>query len=110
MAHEQFIEEPRSAGDQVYSPWPIVTTSSAGETICRERCRYELIRRDDGWLLLWDSTFTPDRRELVFGDQEEMGLGVRMATPLAVKNGGTITNSNGQTERTRMLGAGRRLV
>ena len=96
VAHEQFIEEPRTTGDRVIFAVANRYDTSVGETICRERCRYELIRRGDGWLLLWDSTFTPDRRELVFGDQEEMGLGVRVATPLAVKNGGTITNSGGQ--------------
>lgn len=32
---------------------------------------------------------------LAFGDQEEMGLGVRLATPLIEKNGGEILNSEG---------------
>jgi len=30
---------------------------------------------------------------LAFGDQEEMGLGVRVATPIAVKQGGTILDA-----------------
>ena len=32
-------------------------------------------------MLEWDSTFTSER-EFTFGDQEEMGLGFRVATPL----------------------------
>src|SRR5262249_15548468 len=33
--------------------------------------------------------------DMTFGDQEEMGLGIRMATPLSVPRGGKITNSDG---------------
>jgi len=49
--------------------------------VCRERLRCDVCATPEGTLLLWDSTFTGDR-EFTFGDQEEMGLGVRMATPL----------------------------
>ena len=45
------------------------------------------------WMIL-KSTFT-HTAPMTFGDQEEMGLGVRVATPLTVKNGGTILNSKG---------------
>jgi hypothetical protein len=49
--------------------------------VCRERLRCDIRATPEGTLLSWDSTFTGDR-EFAFGDQEEMGLGVRMATPL----------------------------
>lgn len=49
--------------------------------VCRERLRCDIRATPEGTLLLWDSTFT-GAREFAFGDQEEMGLGVRMATPL----------------------------
>jgi hypothetical protein len=65
-----------------------------GDEICREACRYLFRPRHGGWLLTIDSTFTADK-EFYFGDQEEMGLGVRLATPLLVKNGGAIRNSHG---------------
>jgi hypothetical protein len=49
----------------------------------------------DGYLFQFGSSFIGKKR-CVFGDQEEMGLGLRLATPLAVKGGsGTITNSAG---------------
>ena len=41
-----------------------------------------------------DSQFSGPE-EFYFGDQEEMGLGVRVATPLAVKNGGRLLKSEG---------------
>jgi hypothetical protein len=67
---------------------------AGGKTLCEEVCTITVLPRPAGHLLLWDSEFTSDR-DFSFGDQEEMGLGVRLATPLAVKNGGRIVNSDG---------------
>jgi hypothetical protein len=47
-----------------------------------------------GYLIDWASEFTGPA-DFHFGDQEDMGLGVRVATPLAVRNGGRIVNSDG---------------
>lgn len=93
--HSEFLTEPNARGDRATFAVVNRYETSAGETICRETGRYDVICRENAWLLLWDSTFTADKRDIVFGDQEEMGLGVRMATPLTVKNGGEITNSAG---------------
>ena len=53
---------------------------------------------------MWDSEFRPVGGELVFGDQEEMGFGVRVATPLTVKSGGRIVNSDGATDEKQVWG------
>ena len=52
--------------------------------VCEEIARYTFMTRPEGYLLVWDSTFSSDD-EFTFGDQEEMGLGLRMATPLRVE-------------------------
>ena len=52
-------------------------------------------RRPVGWLLVWDATFTATEQELVFGDQEEMGFGARVASECTEKNGGALLNSSG---------------
>ncbi|OHB65075.1 MAG: hypothetical protein A2Y77_11880 [Planctomycetes bacterium RBG_13_62_9] len=54
-------------------------------TICEETCTYTFQVRPAGHLIMWDSTFRSDRSGFYFGDQEEMGLGVRVATPMMVK-------------------------
>jgi hypothetical protein len=56
-----------------------------GEELCSEKSRYALHALPAGYLLLWDSTFT-SKREFYFGDQEEMGLGLRVATPLRAQH------------------------
>lgn len=55
-----------------------------------------LLPRADGFLLVWDATFRAKDAPLIFGDQEEMGFGARVATPFTEKAGGAIVNSHGQ--------------
>jgi hypothetical protein len=47
--------------------------------------------------LVWEATFTADSGDLVFGDQEEMGFGARVATGITEKKGGLIRSSHGTT-------------
>jgi hypothetical protein len=53
---------------------------SAG-VICEELFRCQVLAVAAGRLITWDSTFSSNR-EFAFGDQEEMGLALRVATPL----------------------------
>lgn len=69
--------------------------TAEGAAVARETCRYTVAVRPHGILLISDSEFTPAAGELVFGDQEEMGFGVRVATAIAVRQGGRILNSAG---------------
>ena len=55
--------------------------ANAQREICEEKSRFAIHVTEAGYLLLWDSTFT-SKTEFSFGDQEEMGLGLRVATPL----------------------------
>lgn len=65
-----------------------------------------------GYLLIWDSTFSSEC-EFAFGDQEEMGLGFRVATAMRVgasgagnlpAGNGTITNSEGGKNESEVWG------
>ena len=61
-----------------------------------EAARFTMVARPEGTLLLWRSELRSGAGELRFGSQEEMGLGVRVASPLRVKGGsGSIRNSAG---------------
>jgi len=75
-------------------------------TICRETCTYHLFVRPEGYLLLSSSTFEPaSDKAAEFGDQEEMGLGFRVASPLRVKGGnGRMTSSNGKVNESEIRG------
>ncbi len=66
------------------------------KVVCEEDARFTILAREEGYLLLWDSTFSGDE-EFYFGDQEEMGIGFRIATPIRVERDseGGIPEGNG---------------
>lgn len=103
IRHVEFVEEPKGGpgrgGFTVKNRYE-ATAGAVGEEVAR----ITIAVRPAGSLLLWDSRFTPLGRDLVFGDQEEMGLGVRMATPLTVTKGGRITNSDGLKNEAQVWG------
>lgn len=96
IRHERFTDGP-AVSDGVVS----LTTESAleradGAPVGRMRLVLSLASRPAGYLLVWDATIIASEQDLVFGDQEEMGMGVRVATPLTETNGGTLTGSTGE--------------
>ena len=105
VQHDGFAEEPKSEpGRGTFSVRNRHLSTAGDATVCLETCRYTILARPAGWLILCDSTFSSDSGALVFGDQEEMGLGIRVATPLAVKSGGRLTNSEGKTNEKEVWG------
>ncbi|MEX0678687.1 MAG: PmoA family protein [Pirellulales bacterium] len=102
VKHLEFVEKP--AADSGGGRFAVKNRYLSGDkTICDELCRIAIRVRPSGYLVVWDSQFSgPD--DFYFGDQEELGLGVRVATPLAVKNGGRMTNSNGLVNEKQIWG------
>ncbi len=84
VAHGGFVRAPQAEGDKgTFAVRNLYT--AGGNVLCEETCTYTFQVRPAGYLILWDSTFQSKRAGVCFGDQEEMGLGVRLATPLMVK-------------------------
>jgi hypothetical protein len=105
VEHEGFVEPPTGAAGRGTFTVRNRYRSAGGEaTVCREVCRYTILARPARTLLIAESTFSSDEGDFAFGDQEEMGFGVRVATPLAVKQGGLIVNSNGARDERQVRG------
>ncbi len=66
-----------------------------GALICEEECTYSIVRTPMGYWIGYDSQFSSKNQDFYFGDQEEMGLGIRIASSITVKNGGAMFNSVG---------------
>lgn len=98
VRHKAFLEKPRGGpGQGSFVVRNDFLASRYGKRLHGyEVCRYTFLVRPAGYLIVWDSTFTAARRELAFGDQEEMGLGVRVATPITEKKGGVILDAQGR--------------
>lgn len=79
----RFVEEPHGAAGRggFVAEFSHRAQADPAREVCCETLRCDVRATPEGTLLVWDATFSGDR-EFAFGDQEEMGLGVRMATPL----------------------------
>lgn len=103
VRHNRFIQLPRASSNAVRF---VVENEyiHKGKTYTVERAEHTIQRSDNGYLFLFDSRFRAIGR-LDFGDQQEMGLGIRLATPLMVKNGtGRILNSEGHLNEAEAWG------
>lgn len=77
---------------------------SAGKLLGTEHCTLTFTGHPTGYLIDWVSEFRGAESELAFGDQEEMGLGIRVASPLAVAQGGQILNSDERKNASQVWG------
>ena len=87
VRHAEFVEEPRGGAEQgtfaVRNEY--LDQIEPGKAVCQEVACFKFLIVPAGCMRLWDSTFSSDN-EFYFGDQEEMGIGVRVATPLRVSS------------------------
>lgn len=98
VRHLRFAGEPQ--GGEGVGRFTVVNAYETREMppriVCEETCTYMVRVLPEGWLLSSESEFSTSHSEVAFGDQEEMGFGARLATPLTVKHGtGAIWNSAG---------------
>jgi len=95
VEHIQFIQPPaaeRNVGSFIEQKRYVNTD---GSVVCNEEFRVAIRAKEDGYAFYLESHFSSDN-EFYFGDQEEMGLGIRVATPISEIGGGTMTDSRGR--------------
>ena len=103
VEHVRFVEEPKAEGGQLTFAVENRYLAADGKTeVCRDTTRYRFRAFKSssadltGTVLLWDTKLDATTQDLLFTSQEEMGLGLRVASPLRVKGGNaTIRNSMG---------------
>jgi putative membrane-bound dehydrogenase-like protein len=96
MEHVRFVTAPTTSDGQLRFATECRLKTNRGEPLCLLTNDFTLTARPNGWLLVWSAEFRADQRSIVFGDQEEMGFGARVATPFTEKNGGLIRSSTGK--------------
>jgi hypothetical protein len=102
VQHVEFVEPPTATRSGAM--FAVRNRYLAGDRhLCDEVCRIEIRVQADQVLLDWTSEFSGPA-EFSFGDQEEMGLGVRVATPLSVRHGGQLVNSVGLKNEQQVWG------
>ncbi len=99
VRHEAFTQLPEVNGLQgQFTVRNSYWSSDDSRVVAQEETRYTVNILAQGYQLLIDSRFSPmgDTPKIVFGDQEEFGLSVRVATPISEKGGGVMTDSEGR--------------
>jgi len=103
--HDKFVVPPHGGpGRGSFTVRNRYLSAEGDKTVCVETCRYTILVRPAGYLLIWESDFTSDSGAFSFGDQEEFGLGVRVATPISVRKGGHIADSEGRRNEKQVWG------
>jgi putative heme-binding domain-containing protein len=93
IKHERFLGDP-TAGDEATFSTLNTFIAHDGKQVCEQETHFRLWQAEDGYVLGVDAVFRSGD-DFNFGVQEEMGLGVRLTTPIIVRNGGMIINSHG---------------
>ncbi len=98
--HEMFVVDPKGGpgrGTFAVSNFYLDSKDSSGNRIAHEICRYTILVRPSYYLVIYDSTISSDKSDLVFGDDQEYGLAIRVATPIEKRHGGQVLNAEGLT-------------
>ncbi|MEQ1828023.1 MAG: PVC-type heme-binding CxxCH protein, partial [Pirellula sp.] len=96
-----FVDEPQGGKESgSFAVRDKLLVNGGDQVFCEQICRYTIVKRTSGILLLCESNFYRDEGDFWLGDQEEMGLAVRVASPLAMSSqlGGRILNSESSTD------------
>jgi hypothetical protein len=90
IKHERFTEPPAVREGRLTFATESRLQTTNGQPLGTLLSRITLSAPPAGYLLVWEAAFAATEQDIVFGDQEEMGLGIRVATPITEKNGGLI--------------------
>lgn len=97
IVHERFRQRPAVDDGVLRFATESSLLTASDQKLASLTSEFTLKDKQGAWHLTWDAVFTPVIDGFYFGDQEEMGLGVRVATAISEKKGGLITSSTGQT-------------
>src|SRR5690606_10682004 len=95
VEHEMFVEQPKgTAGEGTFTVRNYYISKDGKDRVVSELVKYTILVRPAGYLLMANSTFSSDDQDFTFGDQEEMGFGVRVNTRITPQYGqGQIVNA-----------------
>jgi putative membrane-bound dehydrogenase-like protein len=96
IEHERFIEAPRIVDGAIRFRSANRLVAPGGEVLGTLELDQRFAPQAEGYLLTAQAKLSSPTRDLVFGDQEEMGFGVRMTGPLIEKSGGKVALSDGK--------------
>jgi hypothetical protein len=95
MRHDKFTMPPAWKNGALQFATECTLLTKDGSSLGSVNSQFTLRPENSALKVRWEATFHATEVDLVFGDQEEMGFGGRVATAITEKNGGVITSSEG---------------
>lgn len=102
--HVRFVTPPRIHDGKLQFATECRLKPPTGEPLGQLVNEFTIVERPQGWLLVWRAAFRAEKHDIVFGDQEEMGFGARVATGSTEKKGGVIKSSTGKKSASQTWG------
>lgn len=96
IKHVEFVQQPASQRNMGSFIEKKRYVRPDGTIVCDEEFRFAILAKEDSYRMDFESTFSGEN-EFHFGDQEEMGWGVRVATGISQIGGGQLTDSSGRS-------------
>jgi hypothetical protein len=93
--HELFAEAPQGGPGKGTFTVRNYYQDDKGNRKVLEVCKYTILARPGFTILIQDSTFSSAEEDFYFGDQEELGIGIRVNTKIAERYGGAMVNADG---------------
>jgi hypothetical protein len=103
IVHEAFTAAPHAHDHEATFSVRNRYERADGTLVCHELCKLTFVNSTFGYMLHWDSQFSGDS-DFHFGDQEEMGLGMRVSTPISVVKSGSMLDSEGRRNEKEIWG------
>jgi hypothetical protein len=95
IRHERFTSAPVAKESKLTFAAESTLIATNGDALAKLNSQFTFAWLTNAFLLTWDAEITPTADGFYFGDQEEMGFGVRVATLISEKNSGVIQTSEG---------------
>ena len=99
IAGGEFLGKPKAQRDYAEFAVRNQLLDGQGQLFCVQTCRYRFYKQRHGMLIVCESSLIRKKADFWLGDQEEMGLAVRVAKSITQKQGGKIYDSEGRTDR-----------
>ena len=96
VEHVEFVQRPvaeRNVGSFITKNYYV---DNDDRLVCEEEFRFAVKAEGGAYLMALESIFSSSE-SFSFGDQEEMGLGIRVATPMSEIAGGRLRDAQGRT-------------
>jgi len=96
IKHIRFLETPGANQERLLFGQECALLGPHGNRLGRLTNRIQIQKPSMGWMLIWEAKLEPEAGDLILGDQEEMGFGVRVASNLKEEAGGVLVSSEGK--------------